>query len=59
MEKLQILVAKGFNDNNVDEFYGQRPGSENTPLCNGSATRGSNSSDTNVTTKSRICSENI
>ena len=39
--KLQILVEKRFNDNNVDEFDGQRPGLKNTTLCNGGAARGS------------------
>lgn len=33
IEKLQILVAKHFNDNDVNEFDGQRPGSENLALC--------------------------
>jgi len=33
MEKLQILVVKRFNKNNVDEFDGQSPGSENTNLA--------------------------
>jgi len=32
LEKLQILVAKRFNDNDVDEFDGQRPRSENEVL---------------------------
>jgi len=33
MEKLQILVAKRINGNNVDKFDGQNPELENTALC--------------------------
>jgi len=54
MEKLQILVVKHFNGNNVDEFDSQRPRLENTALCSSWAAKGSNSVDTNVTNKVRI-----